>query len=1033
MVANRGSMMIRGNVRRMLLLSASLLLPALAAAAPPVALRQAGERFAAAYAAGDRYDLRTFWSGESAEEKRRFERALDSTLRVSCLDSAGVLITSIDAATGVVRATVGRWETRREGNARPRFIVRHVVLAFRERAGVWEAVRFDLAETELAARLMASPGRLTEILNDGGDLVTPDLATVLAERAISLNFTGETKQAEAAAHALDEVAARLADREQQSLAASVRSSMKGRTADLRGQLALAQKALELADGGRDPDILLRALIAVGRAYERMPDAEGAAMQGYDRALRLEPQIENRVLLARLYGNIAVLKLRRSDLLTAMMNFERSEQISIDEGDDSAIANTELGIAVLFQNQGNDSLAFTHLQRGLESATRVGDDAGRARILVLLADLYGGWGKEKESNDARDEALAIGRRIKDGLIIGECLRVSGMAHVRKHEYPEAMQDLEESIATFEAAGRPRFNAAVKVEMALARLESGDARSAVTSAEASAAFAQSLALDGSYIESKTIAGRAHHALGENEEALVALNQAIAVAEAKRAWIAGDPGAQERSFERASIPYRQASALLAEMGRLEETFTMMERAKARVLLDTLRTGHARIGDEMTADERRRDSELSVRLASLNRSLGTEAAKPVPDAAGMAKINDALRGVRAEYETFQTALYSQHPRLRQTRGDVPIATPADAARLLDPSSAIVMYQVMERQTIALVIRGAGASADFSRFTIDIDRDKLDRSVSELTGALATRDLRYAARSRALYDLLLRPLEKALRQATVLCLIPDDLLWRLPFEALIDRQGRFVIESRACFYAQSVSVLSEITRAGRGPRAPYALLAVGNPAVTVATRNESKTIYRGATLLPLPNAEQEVRALRTLYGAQSTRVYVGAAASEAAVKSDISEFRVLHFATHAEVNDENPMYAHIVLAQDPRAGDDGLLEAWEVMRMSLHADLTVLSACETAHGRVAAGEGLIGFSWALFVAGCPSSVVSHWKVASDSTASLMVDFHRHLLAGKAPFAKAAALRAAKLDMLRKTRWKHPFYWSAFVLIGAGG
>jgi CHAT domain-containing protein len=131
-------------------------------------------------------------------------------------------------------------------------------------------------------------------------------------------------------------------------------------------------------------------------------------------------------------------------------------------------------------------------------------------------------------------------------------------------------------------------------------------------------------------------------------------------------------------------------------------------------------------------------------------------------------------------------------------------------------------------------------------------------------------------------------------------------------------------------------------------------------------------------------------------------------------------------------MYAHIVLAQDARADDDGLLEAWEILRMDLHADMTVLSACETARGRVAAGEGIIGFSWALFVAGCPSSVVSHWKVDSASTAQLMVDFHKHLLADNHPFRKAAALRQAKLDMLRDAKWQHPFYWSAFVLIGAG-
>jgi hypothetical protein len=83
-------------------------------------------------------------------------------------------------------------------------------------------------------------------------------------------------------------------------------------------------------------------------------------------------------------------------------------------------------------------------------------------------------------------------------------------------------------------------------------------------------------------------------------------------------------------------------------------------------------------------------------------------------------------------------------------------------------------------------------------------------------------------------------------------------------------------------------------------------------------------------------------------------------------------------------------------------------------------------------GEGIVGFTWALFVAGCPSSVVSQWKVDSASTKRLMVAFHRALLgAHDTKLAKAKALRTAKLALLRDPRWRHPFYWSAFVLVGS--
>ena len=105
-----------------------------------------------------------------------------------------------------------------------------------------------------------------------------------------------------------------------------------------------------------------------------------------------------------------------------------------------------------------------------------------------------------------------------------------------------------------------------------------------------------------------------------------------------------------------------------------------------------------------------------------------------------------------------------------------------------------------------------------------------------------------------------------------------------------------------------------------------------------------------------------------------------------------------------------------------------------LDTDLVVLSACETARGAIRNGEGLIGMSWALSVAGTSSTIVTQWKIASSTTADLMVDFYRQWLGArpKTPFAKAEALRRARLHVLRDPAHRHPFYWAAFVLIGSG-
>src|SRR5262249_28299035 len=138
---------------------------------------------------------------------------------------------------------------------------------------------------------------------------------------------------------------------------------------------------------------------------------------------------------------------------------------------------------------------------------------------------------------------------------------------------------------------------------------------------------------------------------------------------------------------------------------------------------------------------------------------------------------------------------------------------------------------------------------------------------------------------------------------------------------------------------------------APSTLLAMGNPTIGQETIARSKLTLRDGRLDPLPEAEQEVKALERLYGAERSKVYVGAEAREDRAKTDAAEAGILHFATHGVLNDTSPMYSYLALAQGDK-NEDGLLEAWEMMQLNLKADLAVLSACETARGRASAGEG---------------------------------------------------------------------------------
>jgi CHAT domain-containing protein len=163
--------------------------------------------------------------------------------------------------------------------------------------------------------------------------------------------------------------------------------------------------------------------------------------------------------------------------------------------------------------------------------------------------------------------------------------------------------------------------------------------------------------------------------------------------------------------------------------------------------------------------------------------------------------------------------------------------------------------------------------------------------------------------------------------------------------------------------------------------------------------------------------------------VYLEGEAGEDALKhAGLDGYRYVHLATHGVVDLEHPRLSGLLLAEEKGSAEDGVLRLGEIYNLSLNADLVVLSACETGLGRVARGEGVIGLTRGFLYAGASSVLVSLWRVGDASTAALMADFYRELLAGK---PATRALRQARLEAIRRDpESAKPRSWAAFVLVG---
>jgi CHAT domain-containing protein len=157
--------------------------------------------------------------------------------------------------------------------------------------------------------------------------------------------------------------------------------------------------------------------------------------------------------------------------------------------------------------------------------------------------------------------------------------------------------------------------------------------------------------------------------------------------------------------------------------------------------------------------------------------------------------------------------------------------------------------------------------------------------------------------------------------------------------------------------------------------------------------------------------------------------ANENWFKKNAQNYNILHLAMHALIDDEDPLRSKLLFSQTNDSTEDGFLNAYELYNMKINADLVVLSACNTGYGKLVKGEGVMSLSRAFMYAGCPSIVMSLWKAEDKSTASIMVNFFRHIKQGE---FKDEALRNSKLNFIQNADplTAHPFFWANFVVVG---
>jgi CHAT domain-containing protein/tetratricopeptide (TPR) repeat protein len=873
----------------------------------------------------------------------------------------------------------------------------------------WRITRWIDREAALVDRVEAlSAPEIDAALAAAGSLRTTRLAWELCRAATRvLNRKGGVPAALAMVAHARAIATETSDDAARSVVRGVESLIliSSERPDRESAIDAAKEAVALAERSGDPEAIGRALLRLGNTTYNAQLA--VTREPFERILAIADFIDDVAVVAHAAFYIAIAAGESGDPsgelrygLTAIHYAEMSGQAA-------ARINAHYAAAEAYSFLGYNALAIRYYTRCRELATAAGYSSAFGGVLMKIAYIHARAGRGDEARKVIAEALAEqGPDLRAHLLV---LRSSlavdnGELESAEHDLEEASKLMgpEKAQHVFVLTGMSSLRLAQKREQEALELS----REAVR-----------LAARWQHREQFTAATHAVRVLRRMKRYDEARAQAAAVTRleenAPRAAI--DETAWSTFFASRAGHDVEMVALALDAGDAGEAIRVANGMKARAL----RAFNERPGPLpsrlMSVEERSRARSIEERIASLNQKL-------VAGGGRTSELERELAAARLDLDELRT--------LAATRVSAALPEPSavDDPRMLAPRHAVIQYVTAPDEVVIIGFApGAGAARRVIIRRIPITRTALAKRIDALLRLLESRDLRYAAEARAMFDLLLEPVRALIRPGQTLCVIPDGDLWRVPFQALRTADGRYVTEMTTLFYAPSLA-MADLEAGGR--RAPLArdptLLAFANPATHARSVAEYRSAFAGAKVGQLPDAEEEVREIARLYGPGS-RVFIGENATETTLKREAEEANVIHIATHGTVDAVSPLASAILLAPGAPT-EDGVLEAREILGLDLHSRLAVLSACSTGGGKAESGEGIIGLSWAFLAAGCPTTVVSHWQATSSVTSRLMIAFHRHLRHGN---SEAVALQKAQDEIRRDRRYRHPYYWAPFAVVGA--
>ncbi len=780
-----------------------------------------------------------------------------------------------------------------------------------------------------------------------------------------------------------------------------------------------------------------ALSNIGNAYSSLGEYQ-KALDFYNQALAIRKGSAEHRSQAISLNNIGWVYATLGEYQKAIDFYNQALDILRAAGDQYREANVLGNIAVNYAEMGDFRKALEINQQVLGLRRAFHNRGGEAITLNNIASCYSNLGEKPKALDFYNQSISIHRAVGNPRQHATALRNIGALHRELGEHQKALDYFNEGLQMARAIGDRNNEAGILAHIARLERDRGNLIEARTRIEEALDAVESLRIN---IKSHQLRAAFFASVRKYHEFNINLLMRLHKLQ---------PAA---GFDAAAL---QAS----EKGRARSLLELLKEAS-----DEIRQG---VDPSLVERERILRQSISDKAAHQMRLLSGDHTEDQARAA--AKEIDALT---TDYEQTQAQIRQTSPRYAALTQPAPLTLKEIQSEALDDETLLLEYALGEEKSFLWAVTPASIKSFELPKRAEIE-EAARRAYQALTAQntsvanetakqwrkrLERADAEYLKTSASLSRMLLGPVASELKSKR-LVIVGEGMLQYTAFAALPSPDTRPgvvpspLIADHEIISLPSASVLGVLRREAGGRRTTDKTIAVfadpvfissdpriglvrKDPAPAIGEMASMSDVKRSATesglrdFVRLRFSRQEADQIMRLVSEDKKLEAVDFAANRATATSpELSEYAILHFATHGLINNEHPELSGVVLSLVDEQGrpQNGFLRLYDIYNLKLGADLVVLSACQTALGKEVKGEGLIGLTRGFMYAGAPRVVASLWRTDDRTTAELMKRFYQAMLGqGLRP---AAALRAAQVSMWKDKRWQASHHWAAFTFQG---